>query len=367
MWRIALLEKAKVWFRNWHDKKITMLLIGSGSSIILGVLLSPWWVEPLIQAINEKFGFHISLPENNVDYILIFTATAVGLLLIRWGIQYRIRIKHKNKRMVQIRHSSVEGASYTSLFDDLDDYDVIPITIDQFQEMKELNEFNIKAAWMKQDHIVPILQVHMNDPSLDEISYFGMAHIPFQFLLGYQVADKIDIRFFEWIRDEKHWRSLSTENNVGFPPLNLTVNQQNQPLEEAKEIVIKIGITFEIFDEQLQGHNLEGLNSYYLKLGQPHIEAVKSKKQLNAYKATFRSLLTDIHHKYPKLNKVHLFISAQPSVVFTFGSCISDRMDSTKQFWIYNFIGSSMIKYPWALKIAKNLKDGEVKIKNRVE
>ncbi|PAD39543.1 SAVED domain-containing protein [Terribacillus sp. 7520-G] len=263
--------------------------------------------------------------------------------------------------MVQICHSSIEGVNYSSVRADFDDYDITPININLYRDLSEVSEMNLKMAWIKQEQAMKDLLVHINDPATKEIVYMAMAHIPYQFLLGYQISDKTNVKFLEWNRTEKYWVPL-TQKNISFPSLNLYRYDLKQSIDKVEEIVIKVGITFEIFDEQLEGHGLEGLNSYYFKLDSPRTDVMTSVKQINTYKNQFRELLTEIHHKYQKLKKVHVFLSAQPSIAFSFGSSISARMDSSKEFWIYNYHGSSTIKYPWALKIAKHEKDGEIKL-----
>lgn len=356
-----LIEKVKVWFRDWHDKKITLMLIGTGCAAILAGFSTPFWLMPLIQLLNEKLHSNISVPESENDYIVMFTGVGVGLLLIFLGVRYRQRNKSKNKKMIQIHHSSIEGVNYSSIRADLDDYDVIPITINQYQDLNKINEFNLKMAWKKQEQAMTDILAYINEPSTKEIAYFGLAHIPFQFLLGYQIADKTDVQFFEWNRVEKYWMPLSKEEN-SFPKMVLNRDESKQLPNEVEEVVIKVGITFEIYDWQLEGHNLENLNSYYFRLEPPRLDAITSNNQINTYKRQFRDLLTEIHHKYQRLKKVHIFLSAQPSVVFSLGSTISARMDSNKDFWIYNYMGSSPIKYPWALKISKDIENGDIKI-----
>lgn len=339
------------------------MLIGTGCTSILGGFSSPVWLIPLVQFINEKMQTNITIPDTNVDYIVMGTGVVIGLLLIILGLNHRKRLNKKNKKMMQIRHSSIEGVNYLDFRPNLDDYEIIPITINQYQDLKEINEFNLKMAWRKQEQNVENLVVHINDNPTDEIAYLGLAHIPYQFLLGYQVADKINVQFFEWNRTNKYWGALSN-NDTNYPKLLLDKTETNQEFNIAEEVIIKVGITFNIFDSQLEGLNLENINSYCFHLDSPQTDVITSYKQLNNYNQQFRDLLTDIHHKYPKLKKVHIFISAQPSLTYSFGSVISARMDSSKEFWIYNYKGSSnnQIQYPWALKIAKNIENGEIKI-----
>ncbi|MFF2532371.1 SAVED domain-containing protein [Brevibacillus sp. NPDC058079] len=359
MWR-TVWNKLKVWFRDWYDKKISMLLIWTGCTFLLG-FSAPWWLSPILPIMNEALNFNIAIPDDTVEVIPLVLKGIFSFGLIAIGIWYRFRIKTKSKKMLQIRHSSVEVVNFNDIHADLDDYEVVPITINLHQDLAKIDHFQLKMAWKNQEHAVSELLVHIHDPSTKEVAYMGMAHIPFQFLLGYQLADKSSIDFYEWNRNELAWKPV-IEKNHQYPELVLLKDESKQSAPDVEEIIIKVGITFEIFDSQLEGLGIDHLNSYYFKLEPPRVDAITCVQQLNQYKHQFRTLLTDVHHRYRGLKKVHIFFSAQPSVAFKFGSTISPRMDSNKEFWIYNYVGSSQIKYPWALKLSKEMKDEAIKI-----
>ncbi|MCW1927885.1 SAVED domain-containing protein [Bhargavaea beijingensis] len=356
------MNKFKKFLSGWHDKRIVYTLITTGCASILGGLSTSLWLTSIIHLANEKLNANIPIPGAEVDYISMAVGTLVGLILINKGLKLRMSNLTTKKRIIQIQHSSIEGVNFTNTRDDLGEYEVIPLNINQYQELKEVNQFNLQMAWKKQEHMVDNLRAHINE-GLSEIAYMGLAHIPFQFLLGYQISDKTDIKFYEWNRTEKIWMRLS-EKERSFSKLLLIKDESKQDADSVEEVVVKVGITTEVLDSQLEGHGLETLNSYYLKLESPEMDAINSTKQLNAYKKQFRELLSELHNKYQNLKKVHIFISAQPSLTYSFGSSISARMDSNKEFWIYNYIGSSTVKYPWALKISQKIENGDIKIHN---
>ncbi|MCS0543254.1 SAVED domain-containing protein, partial [Aeromonas veronii] len=104
-------------------------------------------------------------------------------------------------------------------------------------------------------------------------------------------------------------------------------------------------------NSDLSGLNLEGLNSYYLHLNPTHRNAIFSIEQLEAYKKQFRNLLDKINQSYPKLKRIHLFYSGQPSLAYRLGSAITQRMD--KEIIVYNYVGTSYPKYNWAINLKK--------------
>jgi hypothetical protein len=349
-------------FKGWHDKKITLLLIGTGCTLALAGFSTEWWIIPLIQLINEFLHLNLPVPDSEkVDYIILFAGLFAGGAFIYFGFRYNSLTRSKRKKMLQIRHSSIEVVNYTKVEDEIDEYDVKEFPIHFTKEMIEINEFNLMRAWMKQEEAVSDLRAYLDGSSDTEVAYLALAHIPFVILFGYQIADKTDVTFFEWNRNKLTWQKLKNKD-ITFPTMHLERIEDKQAFELAEEVVVKIGITYPIPETDLRGLGLEEINTYYLHLSPPRWDAVVSVEQLNEYKKQFRELLTEIHQKYPKLKKIHLFYSGQPSLAFKLGSAISPRMDMGKDIWVYNYVSSSEPKYPWALKLSRKWEKDCIKI-----
>ena len=183
--------------------------------------------------------------------------------------------------------------------------------------------------------------------------YEGLAHIPFVFLLGYQVSDKLNFSFSEWNEHAKKWIPLP-EIADNFPSLVLEKNIQESE-KEATDVTICISLTSSIQEWQLEGLIAQDCNIYHLKLKECKRHAIVCLKQLEEYKHQFRKLLDEINNTYPRLRTVHIFISAQTSLVFNIGSALT-RND--KETWIYNYEVNSKPLYPWGIKAHKATKKG---------
>ncbi len=352
-----MLKKILNLFKGWHEKKIVLLLLGTGSTLVLGGIAKEWWLPILIPLINNQFNQDIPLPDDSIDYVVF----AIGLVLIGLGIWFYFKTKEKRKlqTMLQIRHSSIEAGDYSKVDVDLSNYNIEPFSIIQTEELKNINEQNLQHALREQDKIVQKILQHLDGHTDIEVSYWGLAHIPLLVLLGYQIADKSNSSYFEWNQNFLKWEKVKEKSEV-CPPLMLEEDISKQTVDETKEVIVRIGVTYPIHETDLNGLDLDKFNSFYLHLKPPHRNAIKCMEQLNEYQKQFRQLLDKINQTYPHLEKIHLFYSGQPSLAYRLGSTISPRMD--KEIWVYNHLGIASPKYNWAINLQKAGNPVKIKI-----
>lgn len=340
-------------FKGWYEKKITLLLITSGVGVLSTGFAQDWWKSVLISLLNEVFDTQIEYTKESTNYVYLAIATFVGIGLIALGIWFYFKTKEKVKRqtMLQIRHSSIESVDYSKVDIDLSDYNIEPFSILQTEELKVVNEPNLRHALREQEKIATKILQRLDGNDGIELSYWGLAHIPLLFLLGYQVADKSNSSFYEWNQNQLRWEKVK-EKQTAYPPLIIEKNDIKQSVGETKDVVVKVGVTYPVNDDDLNGLHLDSFNSYYLHLKPPRRNAIVCKEQLNEYQKQFRQVLDEINQKYPHLKRIHLFYSGQPSLAYRLGSTISPRMDKS-EIWVYNYVGSSYPKYNWALNLKK--------------
>lgn len=345
-------SKIKNFFKGWHEKKITLLLITGGVGVLSTGFAQDWWKSVFISFVNEVFHTHIKYNEEPTNYVYLTIATLVGAGLIGLGLWFYFKTKEKVKKqtMLQVRHSSIESVDYTKVDVDLSDYNIEPYPILQLEELKDINETNLRHALREQEKTVTKILQRVDGNTDIELSYWGLAHIPFLFLLGYQIADKSNSSFYEWNQNQLRWEKVKEKQTI-YPTLKIETNNSKQGVDETKEVVVKIGITYPVNDVDLNGLDLNNFNSYYLHLEPPHRNAIVCMEQLNQYQKQFRQLLDEINQTYPQLEKIHLFYSGQPSLAYRLGSAISPRMD--KEIWVYNYVGVSYPKYNWAINLKK--------------
>jgi hypothetical protein len=208
----------------------------------------------------------------------------------------------------------------------------------------------IKRSLIKQKGAISDLIYVVEGKTHPIAHYEGLAHIPYVFLLGNQIGSSRDFQFLEW--DElvkKKWVTLP-QVVANYPPLPFT-QKIVEPVTTASDVSIRISLTTEIQNHHLKGLPAQNYNTYHFKLDTCGRHAIKCSQQLAEYKQQFRDLLDEINSTYYSLERVHIFISAQTSLVFTIGSALT-RNDC--EFLVYNFEQNSVIPYKWALRVHKD-------------
>lgn len=347
-----LFLKIKKLFKGMFEKKVTWFLLLTGATILSSGYTQNWWKGIAVSFINEVFNTHIKYEkeEMNYPYLIISTIIGIGLISLALWFYFKTKEKEKKETMLRIQHSSIESVDYSKSDTDLSEYKIEEFPISQMEELEVLDKASLKHALREQEKVVKKILQRIEGRSDIELSYWGLAHIPLLLLLGYQISDKSNSSFYEWNQNKLKWEKLK-EKRVRFPELKLSVDDAKQMVEETTEVVVKIGITYPILDTDLDGLGLDSLNSYYLHLDPPHRNAIISIEQISQYKVQFRQLLDDTNQRFPKLKRIHLFYSGQPSLAYRLGSSITSRMD--KEIIVYNYLGQSYPKYNWAINLKK--------------
>ncbi|WP_214734386.1 SAVED domain-containing protein [Exiguobacterium sp. s154] len=338
-------------FSGFFEKKIVWLLITSGIALTMYGIFPDVWRILAIQLLNAFYNLSLNETPEKISWGLRLFLTATGAALIVSGLWFYFKTREniKLKKLLQIAHSSIESVEYSKFDVDLDNYEVEQYRIAQGEELKTLSKVNLSHALREQGKIKEKILQRADGRDNVEASYWGLAHIPLTFLMGYQIADKLSTSFFEWNQNSLSWNRVK-DNNTEYPEL-LVSRQLNQSFEDVEDVVIKIGITYQVEDVTLNGLGLEGRDSYYLHLPSPTRNAIVSVRQLNEYQAVFRKTMDEINQYYPSLKRVHVFYSGQPSLAYRLGSCLSPRMD--KEILVYNYHSTSEPKYNWSINMKK--------------
>lgn len=340
----------KKFFKGIWEKKVSMTLISAGIATLISAFNENLFWYYFISAINEITDLHLVYKEKTTSIGILIFQGFVGVFLIITGIWFFFKTRERKDRqtLVQVRHSSIEAVNYTKTDSDLSEYEIEPFFIHQGDEIRNLSEDNLRYALREQEKMAKKINHRIDGSDRTELSYWGLAHIPLMFQLGYQVADKTTSSFFEWNQNRQQWEKIK-ESSTSFPPLILSSNEPFDVTTQT-EVVIKIGITYPILDSDLENLGLEGANGFTFQLERPKRNAIVSKRQLDEYKETFRDLLDTINQTYPAIEKIHIFYSGQPSLAYRLGSAISPRMERFKEIWVYNYLGGN---YNWKIRLGK--------------
>jgi hypothetical protein len=351
--------KYLVLFKIPHINKIAFLIISAGCGLILSAINPPWF--PFAAgAMEQKLGISISQGKETVDWALIAAGILVvlmgsGLMVLKMRLDYIEKHRKKTTNLLQIRHQSIENVTdFGCIKDDLSEYQITMLLLDQTSDMTRGIEKSIESALDKQAVLVSDAKAFINKGTNYETVYMGLAHIPLVFLAGFQLGDKFKPDFFEWNQNMALWEKI-TDNDSDYPKLSLHPNQDIGQSHVDGDIVIKIGITYPIDDCDLAALNKPFIKTFYLKIEKPERNAIKSARQLQEYKKTFRELLDAINQNYLGVKNIHIFYSGQTSVAFMLGSALSERMDAN--IYVYNHNRNADVRYAWSIKMFKKYKE----------
>lgn len=327
---------------------LTFLLAGVG---LMGV---DWWQYLIL--LLTRTTTNVSPLDASVSIIAKIVGIILILFSVYWANRLMIRIEKKSseKTKLVLKQFSINSSEKNDISDN--PKSVIYIQLDQRQQEEESGVEWIKRSLFRQKDA--ILDVHYIVERWDHpiLYYEGLAHIPFVFLLGYQLSNKRELLFTEWDENKKKWNVLPKTVD-SYSSLHLH-KQIIKPVKDEKEIAVCISLTEEIQDVQLKGLDAYHCNKYHLKLRTCKRHAIVCLDQLEEYTRQFRQLMDNINRTYPRLQKVHIFISAQTSLVFNVGSVLT-RNDA--EVWIYNFERNNNIQYPWGLRVHPTT------VKNKIE
>ncbi|MCC2117372.1 SAVED domain-containing protein [Bacillus halotolerans] len=342
------------------EKKIALSLVTGGVSVIVASLNTDW-LQILLMLVVKGLNKEATVTEGGSSIVGCF----FGLVLVILGVwfYFKTNTQKKKKIVARIQHSSIEVVDFSNIKEE-SDTEVKRYIINQLEEMTYLSEIGLIRSIAIQNRNVNRLldSFHQLDSCPSRIDYYGLAHIPFTILLGYQIADKVNVKFHEWDQNKSKWLAI-WDNPTSYPKLILDINKVQKP-REVEEVIIKVGMTYPIEDNHLDGLGLRDCDTYYLHLENPRRNHIVSLKQLQDYKKEFRDLLDRINQTYPNLKKIHLFYSGQMSFAYCIGSAFSSRMDY--QVLSYNFVGRGYPKYNWVLPLKKAHENIEPKVTGEV-
>lgn len=224
------------------------------------------------------------------------------------------------------------------------DAQVIEILIDQSDLFEDKRMTNPILAIERQSQVIQEIKAVIENAKSFQLGYSGIAHIPFVFMLGYELKLRQKIDFFEHNRINNTWNLFPS--NKDFPNLIL----EGFPLEIenfTEEVILKFSVSYPIVDIDV----LEVVSSVpvmiSLGLRPPVLDSVQSIEQLENYALFFRKVLDDIHNKFPKIKKIHLFYAGPVPLAFRCGELISSTIHPMIR--IYNYTNHDSPKYKWSV------------------
>ena len=176
----------------------------------------------------------------------------------------------------------------------------------------------------------------------DQMGYYGIVHVPFQFLAGFSFSSFLHMHHFEWDRHKGLWRELSVKSG---PPL--AVHASINGNEDADEVAIRISISYAVSLADIHAVMPAEFIDVHISLNSPKLDAISSYDHVTQICTRFRDLLDDARLRS---KQKHVFYSGPVSLGFALGQQISSTIHG--RVTVYNFNANSPVRYPWGITLS---------------
>jgi len=280
--------------------------------------------------------------ENAADYLVGFIKTG---LLPKKRMQNNpapkfIAIHHLS---LYRRPSILQAAG--SYLKSLQNYDLVEMPIDQTDLYNDGSLINPpKALQIQKQMLIRLNNILGENPNC-ELGYFGLAHVPLMFHMGYEI-NRREVRVFGNNYDTSEWFDLP-ENHI---PAHIIVDGfPKDPIEEIGDVILLMSVTTNIISKEPNQIVDHPLATIHIRAKNPHRGLIDDEKSLNEFTRTFREILEKINVQFPNVQRVHLFFSSQPTLAFRCGQQINRNMDP--EIIVYNYSKQDQPHYRWALNL----------------
>ena len=332
----------------WLRKKdvIERPVTALGSLVALGGLggLFPGPKDVLAAAIAELVG----TPDPAVSAYLAVAVMATGIIMVVCDQIAANRKKTPNRTLIAFRHHSLQPVSApllseTDLPKRLGSVLLEHRDCDQTAEMQARKQ-NYAAALGIQDRAWTWLKSRLESNPRPELAYYGIAHVPFQILMGYQLSQTNPL-LFELSRQDRVWRELLEES---APHLGIQVleNHSKCPPHSA---VIRISVSYPVELADIKEIIPEPFDDIELRINDIGIDRITHYGQVREIVAAFRSALDSSMRRIPRGGEVHLFYAGPMSLGFSLGKAISPSIHP--KVAAYNHTRQSQPRYSWGVTV----------------
>jgi nucleoside phosphorylase len=284
-------------------------------------------------------------------------ASFVMQLITELPISSRVEGDAAHPKILTIKHVSIARVLTSTVTQSLDpNISLSQLNLDHSAFSLGTRE-NIRNALVLHEQVPQRYDEFKENNPEGLVCYFGLAHIPLAFDLGYRLTNKRPVRLFEFDRYQTvspPWKELTVGScMIDLSSSGLPVTVSN----EVGDVVVRISISAKIHETQIAEFSKECLASVNIGLAKPRRDAISSMTEIALIGKEFRECLDNIYAKLPNLKDIHIFIAGPCSLAMYLGQLLLSSTDS--RIICYNFDNNSKIPYSWGLRISQDMDPGD--------
>lgn len=317
---------------------VPLVLVGAA-------LLSPGWKDAALAYVNKTYSLGLSL-----DAPWWAGAGCVSFGVIVFVIGQLTSSRKDAGKFVAIRHQSFQPLTAPLPSDALPrkmrGRAVITYDCDQ-SNFLSLGAFDPVGAVRQQQRMITEIAGILKSDSSTALGYYGIVHIPLQFLAGCGVSSFPQIALFDLHRETSTWRELQT----GIAPdLAITMVRTTNPTQPMA-CVIRVEVSYTVRPDDVAEVVAGPYRDYSISIGKPGIDKITHYSQVEEVSVAFRKILDEIHDELPSNLVVHVFYSGPVGLGFSLGRRISKTIHNP--VIVYNYTSNTKPAYAWSVEVTK--------------
>ena len=303
----------------------------------------PIWDDHIDVGFNSAGGTPIL-----VTYLAAFLGTVLTIVGLIWEVLRNVSEQRRaaRKKVIAIEARGLRGASGSSLLDGLPptiDGQKDLVVVDLRQNVKDGEIFAPETAIENLVSLPTDLRRRENGYDRSDLTlvYGGLAPVPLTFLTGALLDDEGAILILDWDRHAGTWRALDGEDDG--KRFDITDVNEKVP-HGSDEAAMVVSVSYEVVLDDVNSR-LGDVPIVELRLedGSPNCHWSEHKQRALGQ----QFLNTAIALSNRGVNRIHLFLAAQNSVVFRFGKLYDKR--NLPELVVYQFQRNASQKFPWGI------------------
>lgn len=192
-----------------------------------------------------------------------------------------------------------------------------------------------------------ITGVRQSDPDA-ALGYYGIVHIPFQFLAGCSISTYPEVALFELNRSDNKWHELKSGAGIDLKP---TLRRTIDP-PKPTAAVVRIEVSYPVAAVEVARVIPEPFREYTLSIAQPEIDKVTHYDQVYSICELFRKALDEVHNELGSGPVVHVFYAGPVSLGFSLGRRISRTIHN--RVVVHNYTAQATPAYSWGIDVTRD-------------
>lgn len=285
-----------------------------------------------------------------IPFYPLIAGIIVIIALLAFVIVSYLELNFSNPRaqIIALRHQSFEGnarrLSAQDLPKTLKNSKIHHEDIDQSQYYKNGILQGPEVALQVQSAVATKMKTLLGANSQARFAYYGKAHIPLVLTLGYQMQGS-SVLLFELDRVDGHWQGVENGKKNALD----VIVERSGALQPEGDAVIRVSISYPVNEPEILPVVPAPHADIHIKIGQPRIDTIETREQVDAIADAFRAALDELKHSDTPPARIHVFCAAPMSIVFAMGRRISATIHPP--VLAYNYTAGTSPRYAWGVQL----------------